>query len=51
MIKYCVTLSKIIIVTIKSHLGREMGLVVRKPVYGVSVRVRHKPGCKATEDG
>ena len=28
-----------------------MGLVVRKPVFGVSDLVRHKPGCTATEDG
>ena len=26
-------------------------LVVRKPVFGVSDQVRHKPGCTATEDG
>ena len=25
--------------------------VVRKPVFGVSDQVRHKPGCTATEDG
>ena len=24
---------------------------VRKPVFGVSDQVRHKPGCTATEDG
>ena len=28
-----------------------MSLIVRKPVFGVSDKVRHKPGCKATEDG
>ena len=28
-----------------------MSLVVRKPVFGVSDRVRHKPGCAATGDG
>ena len=28
-----------------------MSLVVRKPVFGVSDQVRHKPGCKTTEDG
>ena len=27
-----------------------MGLVVRKPVFGVSDQVRYKPGCTATED-
>ena len=29
----------------------EMSLVVRKPVLGVSDKVRHKPGCTTTEDG
>ena len=24
---------------------------MRKPVFGVSDQVRHKPGCTATEDG
>ena len=24
---------------------------MRKPVFGVSDKVRHKPGCTATEDG
>ena len=28
-----------------------ISLVVRKPVFGVSDQVRHKPGCTATEDG
>ena len=28
-----------------------MSLVVRKPVFGVSDLVQHKPGCTATEDG
>ena len=27
-----------------------MSIVVRKPVFGVSDQVRHKPGCTATED-
>ena len=27
-----------------------MSLVVRKPVFGVSDLVRHKPGCAITED-
>ena len=31
--------------------GDQMSLVVRKPVFGVSDQVRHKPGCTATEDG
>ena len=30
---------------------RLMILVVRKPVFGVSDQVRHKPGCTATGDG
>ena len=28
-----------------------MRLVVRKPVFGVSDQVPHKPGCADTEDG
>ena len=28
-----------------------MSLVLRKPVFGVSDQVRHKPGCTALEDG
>ena len=28
-----------------------MSLVVRKPVFGVSDQVPHKPGCTAIEDG
>ena len=28
-----------------------MSLVPRKPVFGVSDQVPHKPGCTATEDG
>ena len=30
---------------------KNMSLVVRKPVFGVSDQVRHKPSCTATEDG
>ena len=29
----------------------QMSLVVRKPVFGASDQVRHKPGCTDTEDG
>ena len=29
----------------------DMSLVERKPVFGVSDQVRHKPGCTAIEDG
>ena len=29
----------------------KMSLVVGKPVFGVSDKVRHKPGCTVTEDG
>ena len=28
-----------------------LSLVVRKPVFGVSDQVPHKPGCTSTEDG
>ena len=29
----------------------QVSLVVRKPVFGVSDQVRHKPGCTIIEDG
>ena len=29
----------------------DLSLVVRKPVFGVSDQVQHKPGCTVTEDG
>ena len=29
----------------------QMSLVLRKPVFGVSDQVPHKPGCTVTEDG
>ena len=34
-----------------SEYKDKMSLVVRKPVFGVSDQVRHKPGCTATKDG
>ena len=34
-----------------SFLSIQMSLVLRKPVFGVSDLVLHKPGCAATEDG
>ena len=34
-----------------SHVISYMSLVLRKPVFGVSDQVLHKPGCTATEDG
>ena len=34
-----------------AHYLLYLGLVVEKPVFGVSDLVRHKPGCTATEDG
>ena len=37
----------IVIVSVPIHLS----LVMRKPVFGVSDLVRHKPGCAVTEDG
>ena len=33
------------------NIGFKMSLVVRKPVFGVSDQVRHKPVCAITEDG
>ena len=38
-----------ILITVKSRY--HMGLVVGKPVFGVSEQVRHKPSCTATQDG
>ena len=35
-------------VTSRSDISRS--LVVRKPVFGVSDQVPHKPGCTVTED-
>ena len=35
----------------KSKSTYNLSLVLRKPVFGVSNQVRHKPGCTATEDG
>ena len=34
-------------IAVSSHLSG----VARKPVFGVSDQVRHKPGCTTTEDG
>ena len=31
--------------------GKQKSRVVRKPVFGVSDQVRHKPGCTTTEEG
>ena len=31
--------------------NHNLSLVMRKPVFGVSDQVLHKPGCTATEDG
>ena len=28
-----------------------MSRVTRKPIFGISVQVQHKPGCIITEDG
>ena len=33
------------------YIGVYLSLVVRKPVFGVSDQVPHKPGRAATEDG
>ena len=35
----------------KVHLAVEMSLVLRKPVFGVTDQVLHKPGSAVTEDG
>ena len=34
-----------------SYDAAEMSLIVRKPVFGVSDQVRHKPSCTIIEDG
>ena len=40
---------------IPSHLSKfqqtNLSGVMRKPVFGISDKFRHKPGCTATEDG
>ena len=33
-----------------TFLLSQLSLVMRKPVFGVSDQVRHKPGCTKTED-
>ena len=40
-----------LVVKVGSEYMYYFSLVVRKPVFGVSDQVRHKPGCTATEDG
>ena len=35
----------------KFKVQYKMSLAVRKPVFGVSDQVQHKPGCTVTEDG
>ena len=32
------------------EVSDQMSLVVRKPIFGVSDQVLHKPGCTTTED-
>ena len=36
---------------IRAFAKHNVSLVVRKPVFGVSDQVQHKPGCTVTEDG
>ena len=33
------------------HVCYQMNRVMRKPVFGVSDQVRHKPGCSTTGNG
>ena len=35
---------------VAGNIYNDWKLVVRKPVFGVSDKVRHKPGCTTTED-
>ena len=39
------------LVVIMHQFIYNLSLVVRKPVFGVSDQVRHKPGCTTIEDG
>ena len=44
----------IFVFVVNSVLGcvrYDLSLVVRKPVFGVSDQVPHKPSCTTTEDG
>ena len=34
----------------EGNVETKISLVVRKPAFGVSEQVRHKPGCTATQD-
>ena len=43
----CMKIHRQPVISFQDHLS----LVVRKPVFGVSDQVRHKPGCTTTEDG
>ena len=36
---------------LRFNFTNKMSPVLRKPVFGVSDQVRHKPGCTATQDG
>ena len=38
------------LISLKKIFNRYLSLVVRKPVFGVSDQIRHKPSCTATED-
>ena len=37
--------------TVRLIRSNNMSRVMRKPVFGVSDQVQHKPGCTVTEDG
>ena len=43
--------TKVSLRSCRRQVGRDLSCVARKPVFGVSNRVQHKPGCTATEDG
>ena len=47
----CLESIKLIHVLVVVKVNTCMSLVVRKPVFGVSDQVRHKPVCTDTEDG
>ena len=46
VLQYALQVSSVI-----KQTHNKMSPVVRKPVFGVSDQVRHKPGCTATQDG
>ena len=42
---------KLVVEDVPPVVSKQMSLVLRKRVFGVSDQVRHKPGCAVIEDG